>query len=314
MYNALREAMKEFEDELHPALITIIGKLQMNSDFRIKDTLLDNIIALIGEDCSWCKTSTTDSVLQTLKNKVYSEVNENTLRKNEIEKARSKLEDAYDPHLVDTLDALKNSYPSDDQEEYDWLISNVTTHLSSGNQLQDEALEFTREAITFLQSLNNFAWDVKCQAQFPKVIAEYETNHIVIKGILEEVNAYLDSTWDSIEDDRLSYIAETMSLQSVGNAIKFAEVTSTVNGKKVRLDSSLNDRLLAVEELRNQMDSMNYVFSMLVSNSKMQSTSGYWQVALSVISTSRPACCLFVEICNYIAKFPLPRQDHCERS
>ncbi|ELU12198.1 hypothetical protein CAPTEDRAFT_204744 [Capitella teleta] len=274
MYSALRESMKVFKDNLQPDLYNEVNSMSTISTFRIKDTLIDDIIDLVGKACTWCTTSSSQSILSKLKNEVRNRVNSNLA--SEINRARQKLENAYDPYLVN-LAALESGYNVDDREDYDWYIGNVTTSLRSGSELLESALEFTREAMRYLTSLYNFAWDVKCQAQFPKVIAEYETNHIVIKGILEEMTQYLDTTWDGIDSDRLSYINGNLSLEAVGNGVKFSEIKSTVNGKKVRLDSSLNDRLLGVEELRNQMDSMNYVFSMLVTNSYMVSNSMYWQ-------------------------------------
>ena len=76
--------------------------------------------------------------------------------------------------------------------------------------------------------------DVQCQIELPKLVSELDSNQLVTSSLLAELNYFLETQHQLIDNYRAAYTAGNTSLEDVANGIPYDVITSTVNTKKVR--------------------------------------------------------------------------------
>lgn len=275
VYSQLTLTLKNLAGTFWDSLNKAVGSLNSVSPLRLRQERILPLLGLIGDRCRWCLTAAD----QTFKSIVQSRMNSyiRTTLKIQIVNAKLALDTVYNDYLTDTWIAnISADVSFNDSRRYSRLLDQVGSYLTvAQNQLTLAGNDVT-DALDLVDDLVKFIWHQKCRIELPKLVKELDSNQMANAKLISSMHDYLAARWTDIETARRRYVARNTSLLDVASSIPFDDITSFVTNKNIRLDTNLNDRILQVEQVSEEIHSINYLFMSIVSDDYLESESAYW--------------------------------------
>ena len=278
----LESSLKYIKNEVHVKLNNNLTNDDTTEfqKFVLNKTLLDPIRPDIGAHCPWCVQTDSKAVIDILRDRIIAKVGETM---------KTKLS-----NVIDEVQAAMNTYLSEPWVKWFWswvrfpitqailtsFRTNVTTAFDIVQQLSidtQEAIDDTKEVILLIDDLVSYGWGLQCQTKLPKLINEYSGNQVVTSEMLLFLHTYIEKQNNIIHTYQTQYSNNNRTLESVGNRIKFDEISNNVHGLKLRLDSSINDRALLLDDTKKQINQIYFVImAQTGSANALSDISKYW--------------------------------------
>ena len=276
-YSSVIAPLHRLSEGLATDIYHSVNSLPSTDQLRLQLDTFQPILANIGNTCSWCYVSEDTPLLVLLKEKTRDRVNSLSLR-NRLRDARNKLTRAYVPYLLNLnfANASGDVTPQADRLFRDVMFK-IGKKIHDANTDIQLALDYAGDVVALVDNLIAYTWDYKCQTELPKLHNEYSGNHRMTEDLIREMYIYVEAENATLHKLKEDYVTGRRTLMNVGNTIRYDDLVDVVNGKKLRLDSTLKDRILLVDNLERQINQIYYVLVSMVTTDHISGLSPYWQ-------------------------------------